>query len=214
MGGRAGGGAGGGMGSRSGGGGMSARAQSLAKQYLGDIKDPTLRKELAEGMAAFEKEFGIPVFGNGDGRGGLKITMSDLGETTTGKVNGMGYLEINSRFTTGQLPMSHAKHTMIHELTHGLDKTNAFNLTNGEWSSKGGGKFVVKKENKGFDRKLTAAYKAFKKNYGSAQTKQIGSYALKNKHEFFAESLAKHMTGTKNSYTTFAYNLAKSMSGK
>ena len=195
-------------------GGMSSRASELADKYLGGISDPTLKKELAEGMAAFEKEFGIPVFGNGDGRGGLKVVMSDLGETTTGKVNGMGYLEINSKFTTGGLPMSHAKHTMIHELTHGLDKTNAFNLTNGEWSSKGGGKFVVKKENKGYDRKLTAAYKAFKKNYGSAQTKQIGTYALKSKHEFFAEALAKHMTGTQNKYTTFAYNLAKSMSGK
>ena len=198
----------------SGGGGRSSRASELADKYLGGISDPTLKKELAEGMAAFEKEFGIPVFGNGDGRGGLKVVMSDLGETTTGKVNGMGYLEINSKFTTGGLPMSHAKHTMIHELTHGLDKTNAFNLTNGEWSSKGGGKFVVKKENKGYDRKLTAAYKAFKKNYGSAQTKQIGTYALKSKHEFFAEAVASHLTGTKNKYTTFAYNLAKSMSGK
>ena len=82
-------------------GGMSSRASELADKYLGGISDPTLKKELAEGMAAFEKEFGIPVFGNGDGRGGLKVVMSDLGETTTGKVNGMGYLEINSKFTTG-----------------------------------------------------------------------------------------------------------------
>ena len=213
MGGRAGGGASGGMGSGSR-GGMSGRARELANKYLGGVSDPKLKKELADGMAAFEKEFGIPVFGNGAGRGGLTVSVQDLGETTAASVNGMGHLVVNSRFTTGQLPMSHAKHSMIHELTHGLDKTNAFNLTNGEWSSKGGGKFVVKKENKGFDRKLTAAYKQFKKNYGSTQTKQIGSYALKSKHEFFAEAVASHMTGTKNNYTTFAYNLAKSMSGK
>ena len=111
-------------------------------------------------------------------------------------------------------PMSHAKHAMIHELTHGLDKTNAFNLTNGEWSSKGGGKFVVKKENKGFDKKLTSAYKHFKSHYGSSDTKAIGRYALKSKNEFFAEAVASHLTGTQNKYTTFAYNLAKSMSGK
>ena len=213
MGGRAGGGASGGMGSGSR-GGLSGRARELANKYLGGVSDPKLKKELADGMAAFEKEFGIPVFGNGEGRGGLKITVSDLGETTAAKVNGMGYLQVNSRFTTGQLPMSHAKHSMIHELTHGLDKTNAFNLTNGEWSSKGGGKFVVKKENKGFERKLTSAYKHFKSHYGSSDTKAIGQYALKSKHEFFAEAVASHLTGTKNKYTTFAYNLAKSMSGK
>ena len=212
MGGRAGG-SGSGFGSRS--GGMSQRAQALAKKYLGNIKDPALRKELAEGMAAFEKEFGIPVFGNGrPGQGDVHVIMEDLGPTTAASVNGAGVLSVNSRFTTGEIPMSHAKHSVIHELTHGLDKTNAFNLQNGEWSSKGGGKFVVKKENKGYDRKLTAAYKQFKKNYGSTQTKQIGPYALKSKHEFFAEAVASHITGTKNNYTTFAYNLAKSMSGK
>jgi len=212
MGGRAGGGASGGMGKGSR-GGLSGRARELANKYLGDVSDPTLKKELADGMAAFEKEFGIPVFGNGEGRGGLTVKVSDLGETTAASVNGYGLLEINSRFTTGQMPMNHVKHSIIHELTHGLDKTNAFNLTNGDWSSKEG-KFVVKKENKGFDKKLTAAYKQFKKNYGTTQTKQIGAYALKNKNEFFAEAVASHMTGVKNNYTTFAYNLAKEMSGK
>lgn len=196
-------------------GGMSSRANELASQYLGGISDPTLRKELAEGMASFEKEFGIPVFGNGEGRGGLKIVASDLGETTYGRVNGMGFLEINSRFGSGNVDMGHAKHTMIHELTHGLDKTNAWNLQTSTWSKKNGGSFVLKSENKGFDRKLTAAYKHFKSHYGRTESAtQLGSYALKSKHEFFAEAVAHHLTGTHNQYTQFAYNLAKSMSGK
>ena len=204
MGGRAGGGAGMGKGSR-GGGGMSARAQQLANQYLGDVKSPALRKELAEGLEAFEKEFGIPA--------GVHVLVNDLGERTYGAAVGSGRIRISSRYKTGEHDISHAKHTMIHELTHVLDKSDSAWGKNTEFTKDSWGRYkkTLKSENKGYAKKLTAAYKTFKLNYGSPATKQIGSYALKNKHEFFAESLAHYMTGTKNQYTTFAYNLAKSM---
>ena len=193
-------------------GGMSQRASELADKYLGNVSDPTLKKSLAEGMAAFEKEFGIPVFGNNrPGQGELNVLVSDLGKTTYGSINGAGFLTINSRFESGKMEMEHAKHTIIHELAHGIDKTIAWNAQTSVWYE---GKWVLKDANRGFNRKLTAAYKTFKKKYGSGQTKQIGPYALKNKNEFFAEAIAAHMTGKQNSYTTFAYNLAKSMTGK
>ena len=203
MGARSGGGAGMGGGSR---GGLSARASQMAKQYLGGVNNPELKKALAEGLAEYEKEFGLPK--------GLTITMGGTNES--GKINGLNQMHLNSGYESGKMSVSEAKKTLIHELTHGIDKTTTHRTENISGIKMQGSKpvGVLKKENKGFDRKLTAAFKAFKKNYGSTQTKQISSIALKSKHEFFAESVATYMTGTKNKYTTYAYNLAKSMSGR
>lgn len=204
MGGRSGGGASGGMGRGSrGSGGLSKRAEALAQKYLGDVKNPELRKQLAEGLEAFDKEFGIP--------DRVTVTVKDLGGRTYGQIyTKSGRIEINSRYEDGRLDMSHAKHTMIHELAHSIDKTldKVAELKGYRVMRK------VKPEYKGFDKKLTSAYKTFKINYGNAATKQIGGYALTNKNEFFADAVATHMTGTKNQYTTFAYNMAKSMTGK
>lgn len=202
MGGRAGGGASGGMG-RGSRGGLSKRAEALAKKYLGDVKNPELRKQLAEGLEIFDEEFGIPER--------VSVKVSDLGSRTYGQIYVKGgNIVISSRYEDGSFNISHAKHTMIHELAHSIDKTLDVTAT-----VKGGRiKRTVKPENKVFDKKLMGAYKAFKKNYGSEATKQIGSYALTKRTEFFADALATHLTGTKNAYTTFAFNLAKSMTGK
>ena len=182
-------------------GGMSSRASQLADKYLGGVSDSALKKELAESLAEYEKEFGLPK--------GLTITMG--GTDAAGKINGLNQMHINKG-----LSASETKKTMIHELTHGIDKTDTHRNDNISGIKMQGGKpvGVLKTGNKGFDKKLTAAYKHFKSNYGSSDTKAIGKNALKNKHEFFAEALSSHMTGTQNKYTTFAYKLAKSMSGK
>jgi len=213
MGGRAGGGASGGMGSGSR-GGLSGRARELANKYLGGVSDPKLKKELADGMAAFEKEFGDLPSNLTVSVG--HISVSGKSNDAMGAVNGFNQLRISDGFTAGRFSMSEAKHTMIHELTHTLDKTDTHHSANIDGIKMKGWRPVgqLKKENKVFDRKLTAAYKKFKFNYGSAQSKPVGSYALTSKHEFFAEAVAHHLTGTKTSYTTFAYNLAKSMAGK
>lgn len=204
MGGRAGGGASGGMGKGSrGSGGLSKRAEALAQKYLGDVKNPELRKQLAEGLEAFDKEFGIP--------DRVTVTIKDLPSDTYGQIyTKSGRIEISSRFEDGRFGMGHAKHTMIHELAHSIDKTldKTIEFKGGRMMRK------VKPENKVFDKKLMGAYKTFKLNYGSPATKQIGGYALTKRTEFFAEAVAHHMTGTKNQYTTFAFNLAKSMTGK
>ncbi len=205
MGGRAGGGAAGGMGSgsRGNGGYSSKRAKEMADKYLGDFKNPELKKSLAEGLAEFDKEFGIP--------DRVTVTASDLGSRIYGQIRTKsGHIEINSRYEDGRLDMSHAKHTMIHELAHSIDKTldKTVEIKGYRIMRK------VKPENKAFDKKLTSAYKTFKFNYGNTATKQIGGYALTNKNEFFADAVATHMTGTKNQYTTFAFNMAKSMTGK
>ena len=186
-------------------GGMSSRASELADKYLGGISDPTLKKELAEGLEAFDKEFGSPE--------GVTVKLSSGMGTAAGAANGLGEIKINSGYQSGALDKSDAKHTMIHELTHTFDKTDTHHSKNISGIKMQGWKpvGVLKSENKGFDKKLTAAYKHFKSHYGSSDTKAIGRYALKSKHEFFAESLASHLTGTQNKYTTFAYNLAKSM---
>lgn len=196
------------MGARSGSGGgmrggLSARANQLANKYLGDVKNPALRKELAEGLEIFDKEFGIPER--------VTVTTADLGSHIYGQINyKSGKMVINSRFENGRMSMEHAKHTMVHELAHSIDKTL-------DTTAVISGYRVVRKvkpENKAFDRKLNAAYKTFKMNYGNEATKKIGGYALTKRTEFFAEALAHHLTGTRNAYTTFAYNLAKSMNGK
>ena len=205
MGGRAGG-SGTGFGSRSG-GGMSARASQLAGKYLGGVNNPALKKELASALAEYEKEFGLPE--------NLTITMG--GTDALGKINGLNQMHLNSGYESGQKSAAEARKTFIHELTHGIDKTDTYRSGNISGIKMQGGKpvGVLKSENKGFDKKLTSAYKHFKSHFSSSSdAKAIGRYALKNKHEFFAEALSSHMTGTKNKYTTFAYNLAKSMSGK
>ena len=204
MGGRAGGGASGGMGKGS--RGASARASQLANQYLGGVNNPALKKELASALAEYEREFGLPA--------GLTITMG--GTDALGKINGLNQMHLNSEYESGKRTPAEARKTFIHELTHGIDKTDTHRSGNiSGIVTKGASVIgVLKTENKGFEKKLTSAYKHFKSHYGSSDTKAIGSYALKSKHEFFAEALSSHMTGTKNKYTTFAYNLAKSMSGK
>ena len=204
MGGRAGGGASGGMGKGS--RGASARASQLANQYLGGVNNPALKKELASALAEYEREFGLPA--------GLIVTMG--GTDALGKINGMNQMHLNSDYESGKRTPAEARKTFIHELTHGIDKTDTHRSGNiSGIVTKGASVIgVLKTENKGFEKKLTSAYKHFKSHYGSSDTKAIGSYALKSKHEFFAEALSSHMTGTKNKYTTFAYNLAKSMSGK
>ena len=204
MGGRAGGGASGGMGSGS--RGASARARQLANQYLGGVNNPALKKELASALAEYEREFGLPA--------GLTITMG--GTDALGKINGLNQMHLNSGYESGQRTTAEARKTFIHELTHGIDKTDTHRSGNISGIKMQGWKpvGVLKSENKGFEKKLTSAYKHFKSHYGSSDTKAIGRYALKSKHEFFAEALSSHMTGTQNKYTTFAYNLAKSMSGK
>ena len=199
MGARSGGGAGGG----SYGGYSSARARDLAGKYLGDVKNPELKKQLAEGLAEFDKEFGIP--------DRVTVTMKDLGSGTYGQIyTKSGRIEISTRYEDGRFNISHAKHTMIHELAHSIDKTldKTVEVKGYRVMRK------VKPENKVFDKKLMGAYKTFKLNYGSPATKQIGGYALTNRNEFFADAVAHHMTGTKNSHTTFAFNLAKKMTGK
>ena len=204
MGGRAGGGASGGMGKGSRGG--AARASQLASQYLGGVNNPALKKELASALAEYEREFGLPA--------GLTVTMG--GTDALGKINGLNQLHLNSGYESGQRTTAEARKTFIHELTHGIDKTDTHRSGNisGIVTKGASVKGVLKTENKGFEKKLTSAYKHFKSHYGSSDTKAIGRYALKSKHEFFAEALSSHMTGTQNKYTTFAYNLAKSMSGK
>lgn len=199
MGARSGGGAGGG----SYGGYSSARARDLAGKYLGDVKNPELKKQLAEGLAEFDKEFGIP--------DRVTVTMKDLGSGTYGQIwTKSGRIEISTRYEDGRFNISHAKHTMIHELAHSIDKTldKTVEVKGYRVMRK------VKPENKVFDKKLMGAYKTFKLNYGSPATKQIGGYALTNRNEFFADAVAHHMTGTKNQYSTFAFNLAKAMTGK
>lgn len=199
MGARSGGGAGGG----SYGGYTSARARDLAGKYLGDVKNPELKKQLAEGLAEFDKEFGIP--------DRVTVTMKDLGSGTYGQIyTKSGRIEISTRYEDGRFNISHAKHTMIHELAHSIDKTldKTVEVKGYRVMRK------VKPENKVFDKKLMGAYKTFKLNYGSPATKQIGGYALTNRNEFFADAVAHHMTGTKNQYSTFAFNLAKAMTGK
>lgn len=204
MGARSGGGASGGMGIGS--RGASARARQLANQYLGGVNNPALKKELASALAEYEKEFGLPA--------GLTIKMG--GTDALGKINGLNQMHLNSEFESGKRTPAEARKTFIHELTHGIDKTDTHRSGNISGVKMQGWKpvGVLKSENKGFEKKLTSAYKHFKSHYGSSDTKAIGSYALKSKHEFFAEALSSHMTGTQNKYTTFAYNLAKSMSGK
>lgn len=185
---------------------MSSRASQLAEQYLGAVSDAVLKKELAEGLADFEKEFGLPE--------NLTIKLGDIG--VGGKINGLNRLYLNSGYENGMMNKAEAKKTFIHELAHGIDKTETHFLRNisGTIEKNGTVKGVLKPENKVFEKKLTAAYKHFKLNYNSKSAKEIGKYALKSKHEFFAESLSAYMTGTKNKYSAFAYNLAKSMSGK
>lgn len=181
----------------------SAQARDLANKYLGDVSNPALKRELADGLAAFENEFGIPER--------VTVTVRDLGGAVYGQIyTKSGRIEINSRYEDGRLDISHAKHTMIHELAHSIDKTldRTIQRVNGRWQRK------VKPENKEFDKQLRGAYKTFKFNYGNEATKQIGGYALTDKNEFFADAIATHMTGTKNGYTTVAFNLAKSMTGK
>ncbi len=204
MGGRAGGGASGGMGKGS--RGASARSNQLANQYLGGVNNPALKKELASALADYEKEFGLPA--------GLTVTMG--GTDALGKINGMNQMHLNSEYESGKRTPAEARKTFIHELTHGIDRTDTNRKGNisGIVTKGASVKGVLKSENKGFEKKLTSAYKHFKSHYGSSDTKAIGRYALKSKHEFFAEALSSHMTGTQNKYTTFAYNLAKSMSGK
>ena len=181
----------------------SAQARDLANKYLGDVSNPALKRELADGLAAFENEFGIPAR--------VTVTVKDLGRGTYGQIYPhSGRIEINSRYEDGRLDLSHAKHTMIHELAHSIDKTLDKDV------ELKGYRIVrkVKPENKGYEKQLRAAYKTFKFNYGNEATKQIGGYALTDKNEFFADAIATHMTGTKNAYTTVAFNLAKSMTGK
>ena len=204
MGGRAGGGASGGMGSGS--RGASARASQLASQYLGGVNNPALKKELTSALAEYEREFGLPA--------GLTVTMG--GTDALGKINGLNQMHLNSEYESGKRTPTEARKTFIHELTHGIDKTDTHRKGNiSGIVTKGASVIgVLKTENKGFDKKLTSAYKHFKSHYGSSDTKAIGRNALKSKHEFFAEALSSHMTGTQNKYTTFAYKLAKSMSGK
>jgi hypothetical protein len=199
-----GGGASGGMGTGS--RGASSRASQLANQYLGGVNNPALKKELASALAEYEKEFGLPA--------GLTIKMG--GTDALGKINGLNQMHLNSEYESGQRTPAEARKTFIHELTHGIDRTDTHRKGNISGTVTKGASVtgVLKTENKGFEKKLTSAYKHFKSHYGSSDTKAIGSYALKSKHEFFAEALSSHMTGTQNKYTTFAYKLAKSMSGK
>ena len=186
--------------------GASARSNQLANKYLGGVNNPALKKELASALADYEKEFGLPA--------GLTITMG--GTDALGKMNGLNQMHLNSEYESGKRTPAEARKTFIHELTHGIDKTDTHRSGNISGIKMQGWKpvGVLKSENKGFEKKLTSAYKHFKSHYGSSDTKAIGRYALKSKHEFFAEALSSHMTGTQNKYTTFAYNLAKSMSGK
>lgn len=73
----------------------------------------------------------------------------------------------------------------------------------------------VKPENKGYAKTLQSAYKAFKMDYyKGGKAKSLGSYALTNKNEFFADAVANHLTGNKNQFTNFAYNFAKKMTRK
>lgn len=200
MGGRAGGGAR----SGGGGGGMSATEKRLAEKYLGEVQNPQLKKELAAGLAAFDKEFGIP--------DNVTVTMRKLAGDTYGQISvHSGRIEINTMYENGGLPLSHAKHTMVHELAHSVD------LSLQKTFKRKGGRLVlgVKPEYEGYAKTLQSAFKAFKSDYYSGgKAKSIGSYALTNKNEFFADAVANHLTGNKNQFTTFAYNFAKKMKSK
>ena len=197
------------MGARSGGGGgarggMTSAEKRLAQKYLGDVKNPQLKKELAEGLAAFDKEFGIP--------DNVTVTMRKLAGDTYGQINvHSGRIEINTLYESGGLPIGHAKHTMVHELAHSVD------LSLQKTFVRKGGRLVlgIKPEYQGYAKTLQSAYKAFKSDYWSGgKAKSIGSYALTNKNEFFADAVANHLTGNKNQFTTFAYNFAKKMKRK
>ena len=207
MGGRAGGGASAGMGSgsRGNGGYSSRRAKELADKYLTDFKNPELKKALAEGLAEFDKEFGIP--------SKITVTPKALESNVYGQIwTHSGRIEINTKYETGGFDIKHAKHTMIHELAHSIDGSLVKDV------SYKNGRIVktVKEAFKSDYNQLGKAFKTFKSGYwhGETSAKQIGSYALTDRHEFFADAVASHMTGTKNSHTTFAFNLAKKMTGK
>ena len=203
MGGRAGGGA-----RSGGGGGMSATERALAQKYLGDIKNPKLKAELAAGLAAFDKEFGI--------LDNVTVTTKDLGEKTFGQIimgHGKNRIEISSRYEDGRLDMKTAKHTMIHELTHSIDVTDTQVIGR---RKNGRIRWEVKPEFKAHDSKLVGLYHSFKTNYHSDMggARKIGAYALTNKHEFLADAVASYMTGTKTPHSAAAFNLAKTMKTK
>lgn len=174
----------GGSGTESG-GRMSAKAREMAKKYLGDVKNPILKKELAEGLVKFEKEFGI--------NPKVTIHLGNLSEKIGGEVNGFEMVTINKMFDNGKFDISYAQRTLLHELAHTIDKTVLW-PKNADFIN---GEFKLKTENRKFDKKLTAAFKQFKAKYGTTQTKQIGGYAKKSKNEFFAEALSLHMMGVK-----------------
>ena len=187
MGGRAGGGAAGGLGSRLR-GEISAR-QQLANKYLSAFNNQTLKKELTDAIYDFDKEFGMPDY---------TIISADLGKKYDGKMSPeTKRIGIHSKYDDGKMSAKDAKHTMIHELAHTMDLGHS-NTTSAR---------------KDFNKKLTSLYKSFKSDY-VRKNLHIGSYALTNKHEFFAEAIAYHMTGRKDEYTTKVFKLAKSMIGK
>ena len=201
MGGRAGGGA-------RGGGGVYATEKRLAEKYLGNIKNPKLKQELAAGLAAFDKEFGIP--------DNVTITTKDLGVDTLGDITmrkGKSRIQISSRYEDGRFSLKTAKHTMIHELTHSIDVTDTQVIGK---RKNGRIRWEVKPEFKPIDRKLVGLYHSFKTNYysGMGNARKIGAYALTNKHEFLADAVASYMTGTKTPHSTAAFKIAKMMKTK
>lgn len=176
-------------GTRGASGGASARARQLSNQYLGAFNNQTLKKELTDAISDFDKEFGMPDY---------TIISADLGKKYAGKVSSeTKRIGINSRYEDGKWGAKDAKHTMIHELSHTMD----FGHSN------------TTAARKDFDRKLTSLYNSFKSDY-ARKNLHLGSYALTNKHEFFADAIAFHMTGRKDEYTTKVFKLAKSMIGK
>ena len=86
------------------------------------------------------------------------------------------------------------------------ENVNVVKLTSSQTSG-----YAKGAKNQSMSYEISQAYRSVKASYkkGDSSAKDLGRYALKDRHEYFAEGVSAYMSGLRNKHTIAAYNIAK-----
>ena len=153
---------------------------------LNNIKDPKVKAEIKEALESYSKEIGLPYE--------VQIIASDLAKGRLGATDGGGSITLNTKYFNKSA--KNAEKELSDRMKAGkgvttnkpLQQTVHHELAHNTYSKLSGAK-------------KDAVGALYKKYMSDKKVKGWGSYSKNNAEEFYAEGIAKSMTGKSDSYT-------------
>jgi hypothetical protein len=153
---------------------------------LNNIKDPNVKAEIKEALESYSKEIGLPYE--------VQIIASDLAKGRLGATDGGGSITLNTKYFNKSA--KNAEKELSDRMKAGKGVT-----TNKPLQSTVHHELAHNTYSKLSGAKKDAVGALYKKYMSDKKVKGWGSYSKKNAEEFYAEGIAKSMTGKSDSYT-------------